>query len=294
MLKLDKILVPIDFSERSRIATLDAAKLARRCRSKVTLLYVNELAVVHPTTGPLGFGVSPAKAAAVEAGIISRRRQELDTFGVAELDKVSVKRLVCSGDPAKVIVDHAHSAGMDLILMPTHGRGSFRRLLLGSVTAKVLHDAECPVWTGTHVGDAPAPRPSEVHHVMCGVNFGPQSAKAVRWAADFAAEFGAKLTVVHAVLGSPPNLPERYMFQWHGEAIGGAEERLRALLLASDAEADVLIVDGETPAALGAAVRQQGAGLLVIGRSCVPGRDGRLGSDAYGIICHAACPVVSI
>lgn len=293
MLKLDKILVPIDFSERSAIAALDAGKLARHCHSDVTLLYVNELAVVHPTTGPLGFGVSPANAA-METGNISRRRQQLDAFGIAELDRVKVKRLVCSGDPARVIVEHAHSGGMDLILMPTHGKGLFRRLLLGSVTAKVLHDSECPVWTGSHAGDAPAHSPTEVHHVMCAVNFGPQSAKAVRWAADFAAEFGAKLTVVHAVLGTPPNLPERYMFQWHGEAIGGAEERLRALLLASHAQADVLIVDGETPKVLATAVRQQGAGLLVIGRSCVSGRNGRLGSDAYGIICHAACPVVSI
>jgi len=84
------------------------------------------------------------------------------------------------------------------------------------------------------------------------------------------------------------------MFQWHGEAIGGAEERLRSLLLAANVSADVLIVDGETPRALATAVQQQGAGLLVIGRSCVPGHDGRLGSDAYSIICHAPCPVVSI
>ncbi len=84
------------------------------------------------------------------------------------------------------------------------------------------------------------------------------------------------------------------MFQWHGEAIGGAEERLRALLLAANVQADVLIVDGETPKALGTAIQQQGAGLLVIGRSCVLGHDGRLGSDAYSIICHAPCPVVSI
>jgi nucleotide-binding universal stress UspA family protein len=292
MLKLDKILLPIDFSDRNRVAARDAGKLARHFHSEVTLLYVNELLVVHPMTGPLGFGLSSANAA--QAGNISRRQQELDAFGTAELTGVKVKRLICSGDPAKLIVEHAHTGGVDLILMPTHGKGAFRRLLLGSVAAKVLHDAECPVWTGTHLGDAPAPSPTEVRHVMCAVNFGPQSAKAVRWAADFASEFGAKLTAVHAVLGTPPNLPDRYMFQWHGEAVGGADERLRALLLESHVQADVLIVDGETPKVLGTALQQQGAGLLVMGRSCVPGRNGRLGSDAYGIICHAPCPVVSI
>ena len=290
MLKLEKILVPIDFSDRSRVAARDAGELARHFRSEVTLLYVNELLVVHPTTGPLGFGVSSAKA----TENVSRQQKEVDAFGAAELTGIQVKRLIYSGDPAKLIIEHAHKEGVDLILMPTRGKGAYRRLLLGSVSAKVLHDAECPVWTCTHVGAGPAPSPTEVRYVMCAVNFGPQSAKAIRWAADFASEFGAKLTVVHAVLGTPPNLPERYMFQWHGEAMGGAEERLRALLLASHVQADVLIVDGETPKVLGTAVQQQGAGLLVIGRSCVSGRNGRLGSDAYSIICHAPCPVVSI
>jgi len=40
-------------------------------------------------------------------------------------------------------------------MMPTHGLGGFRRFLLGSVTAKVLHDADCPVWTGVHLERAP-------------------------------------------------------------------------------------------------------------------------------------------
>jgi len=292
MLKLDKILVPIDFSDHNRVVTRDAGELARRFQSEVTLLHVNELLVAHPTTGPLGFGVTSAKTTPAEK--VSRQQQELDAFGRAELTGIQVKRLICSGDPAKLIVEYAHKEDVDLILMSTRGKGAFRRLLLGSVSAKVLHDAECPVWTGTHVRDAPSASPAKVRHVMCAVNFGPQSAKAVRWAAGFASEFGAKLTVVHAVLGTPPNLPERYMFQWHGEAIGGAEERLRALLLAANISADVLIVDGETPRVLATAVQQQGAGLLVIGRSCVPGHNGRLGSDAYSIICHAPCPVVSI
>lgn len=292
MLKLDKILLPVDFSDRSIVAARDAGNLARHFHSEITLLYVNELLVVHQTSGPLGFGVSSAKATQTEN--ISREQQELDAFGAAELTGITVKRLVCSGDPAKLIIEHAHKEDVDLILMPTRGKGAFRRFLLGSVSAKVLHDAECPVWTGTHVGDAPASSPTEVRHVMCAVDFGPQSAKAICWAADFASEFGANLTVVHAVLGTPPNLPERYMFQWHGEAVGGGAERLRALLSALHVKADALVVDGETPKVLATAVQQRGAGLLVMGRSCVSGRNGRLGSDAYGIICHAPCPVVSI
>ena len=63
-----------------------------------------------------------------------------------------------------------HSEQADLILMPTHGHGPFRRLLLGSVTSKVLHDAECPVWTGVHENkDRPA-EPMTLKHVVCAVD----------------------------------------------------------------------------------------------------------------------------
>ena len=107
-------------------------------------------------------------------------------------------------------------------------------MLLGSVTAKVLHDAECPVWTGTHLAEASTLAPSEVRHVICAVNFGPQSKRALRWASDFASAFGAKLTAMYAVPTSPANLPERYTYQWHDEARWGAEEMLCCLLFDSE------------------------------------------------------------
>ncbi len=162
MLKLHKILVSIDFSDRSGVAARDAGKLARHFHSEVTLFYVNELVVIHPTTGPLGIGISSTNAA--EAGHISRRQQELDTFGCAEFTGVRINRLICSGDPATLIVEYAHTEGVDLILMPTRGKSAFRRLLLGSVTAKVLHDAECPVWTGKYVGESQPIGPTERRH----------------------------------------------------------------------------------------------------------------------------------
>jgi len=298
MNNLSKILVPVDFSETSIVAVRHAGDLARHFRSEVTLLHVNELAVIHSMSGPLGYGITSGEA--IRAEHIAERQKQLDAFGVAELNGILVKRVMRCGDPARLIVEHARTEKTELILMPTHGGGMFRRLLLGSVTAKVLHDAECPVWTGTHLAEPIALEPTDVRHVMCAVNFGPQSQNAIRWASNFASEFGARLTVVHATLAAPPNLPERYWHQWHDEARWGAEERLRCLLVDANVRADALVVEGDLPAALGAAARDTKAGLLVIGRSfvgrCHPpsGRGGRLGSDAYGIICHAPCPVVSV
>jgi len=232
---------------------------------------------------------------AIRSEHLAARKKELDEFGALELSGIRVKRLVCSGDPARLIVERASAENSDLIIMPTHGGGSFRRFLLGSVTAKVLHDSECPVWTGAHLEEAPSLTPTDIRHVMCAVNFGPQSCQAIRWAAALAKEFGAKLTVVHAVLQTPPNLPDRYAFQWHEEAQHGTDERLHTLLLDFGIQADSLVVsDGDVPRALSAAAKEQGAGLLVIGRSSAAKASKRLGSQTYSIICYAPCPVVSI
>ena len=55
-----------------------------------------------------------------------------------------------SGSFSSIQPKWAKANQIDLIMMPTHGYGRFRALLLGSVTAKVLHDADCPVWTAVH------------------------------------------------------------------------------------------------------------------------------------------------
>ena len=50
--------------------------------------------------------------------------------------------------------------------MSTLGEGAFYRFLLGSVTAKVLHESHCPVWTGAHLEEAQA-REFSIRHVLC-------------------------------------------------------------------------------------------------------------------------------
>src|SRR5215510_13491478 len=81
----------------------------------------------------------------------------------------------------------------------THGYGPFRRFILGSVTAKVLHDADCPVFTGSHMTDSAPPEAISFNSILCAVDFGPQSDKALCWAKQMAAEYNARLTVTHAL-----------------------------------------------------------------------------------------------
>jgi len=73
---------------------------------------------------------------------------------VPEPDGIVVTRMLLRGDPAHEIAEAARSHNAGLIIMATHGYWTLCRLLLGSVTAKVLHETQCPVLTGAHLEES--------------------------------------------------------------------------------------------------------------------------------------------
>jgi len=139
---------------------------------------------------------------------------ELRKFTDSELPKVEVTCVVEPGDPAIVIGEYAEEHEIGLIAMPTHGYGAFRRALLGSVTAKVLHDAKIPVWTAAH-----APEPShrahpQPRHILCAVNLRPESRETLEFAIGLARDANATVDLVHvAVEGEVEALPSQTRLQ---------------------------------------------------------------------------------
>jgi hypothetical protein len=71
------------------------------------------------------------------------------------------------GDAPSTIVDVALSLGVDLIVMGTHGRRGFKRLLAGSVTEAVLHEARCPVLTVPPRAGSAASEPVTFKGILC-------------------------------------------------------------------------------------------------------------------------------
>lgn len=112
---------------------------------------------------------------------------------------LTIQRLLSEGDPASAIVQAAVKENADLIMMPSHGF-TFEQFLLGSVTAKVLHRAECPVWTGAHIEKSLA-LPFVIRNVLCAVDLGPRSDQATLWTAQIASKFNARLTLAHVTAG---------------------------------------------------------------------------------------------
>jgi nucleotide-binding universal stress UspA family protein len=218
--------------------------------------------------------------------------QELAGFETESLAGLNVRRLVLHGDPATKIVELAREEHADLIAMPTHGYGPFRRFILGSNTAKVLHDADCPVWTGVHIEEV-RPLEEPFRKILCAVDLGPQSAKALAWASWLQREFRGELTLFHAIAahaeaGDEPDL------SWRAGIGEIAEEELLRLQREVGAKADLLLEAGDAVRVICSAAARVGAGTVVIGRGSAAGTFGRLRTNSYAIVRQSPCPVVSV
>jgi hypothetical protein len=106
----------------------------------------------------------------VLAMTIRAAQKQQDQSLELELDGLNIQCMLVEGEPAWAIVQTAQDENADLIMMPSHGF-TFDQFLLGSVTAKVLHRTECPVWTDAHVERSPAQK-FAIRNVLCAVDFG--------------------------------------------------------------------------------------------------------------------------
>jgi nucleotide-binding universal stress UspA family protein len=286
---LKKILLPVDFSDRCLGAARYAYALASRYDAEILMLHVVE--PIRYEFSALEFGGTVLTELAANRTAQARRR--LEDFLQQELAGVRLRRLMLEGDAAQTIVETARREEVGLITMPTHGYGRFRRFILGSVTAKVLHDAQCPVWTGVHLEETPAAASISLRTLMCALDLGPQSAEPLAWAAGLARDFQARLILIHAYpcIAMEPSRGERDLNAGLAEA---ARQKLERLREECGAPAELLVECGDPAKVVCGAAGQRNADLLVIGRGSAAGIFGRLRTNAYAIIRESPCPVVSV
>lgn len=278
---LRNILLPVDFNRSNITAAREARVLAKRFQATVTLLHVS-----------VDSDFNRFSPDAVDEPLRALRKR-LDAFGADELSGIVTDRVITSGDPGVTIVELAEHEKCDLIVMPAHEYGPARRFLLGSVTAKVLDRANCPVWTVA--SSRWESNTKAVQHVLCGVNLDSLAANTIRWAAFFANAFSASLSVLSVLPPKPPNdVPEWFASEWDEGAFAGLESRLRRLLEESGVRAEMLVDQGDAATDLLHVAQSKNANLLVIGRRARKDGRGRLGGSTYAIVRHAPCPVVSV
>jgi nucleotide-binding universal stress UspA family protein len=290
----NKILFPIDFSERSVSAARYVRTLGCRFRPEITLMHV----LPAPAYGVGSLESGPLMVEEAWEEQQRRAQEDVAEFATRELSPFRVHPTVLEGDPATAIVEKAHSERADLIVMATHGYGPFRRFILGSVTAKVLHDADCPVWTGAHLPAVPAGEQASqqvpVKQIVCAVDLSSYSENVLDWAARLAKSFDARLFVIHAIPALAPAEEDYYQQGWREDLASGAKHQLDGLQQSVGTKAEQLVVAGDVPHAVCAQTEELDADVLVIGRSSESGLLGRLRTNAYAIIRGAHCPVVSV
>lgn len=144
MLEIRTILVPTDFSRHSEGALRYACDLAERMGATLQLLHV--LTEVMPV-GPdpmLAPVLPPEYFRETEAASREALHKLLDP---AWGKPAAVESAVRWGSPVDVIVEHAATQGVDLIVIATHGRTGLSHVLLGSVAERIIREAPCPVLT---------------------------------------------------------------------------------------------------------------------------------------------------
>jgi nucleotide-binding universal stress UspA family protein len=294
MLNLETILVPIDFSARATAAAEHAVALARRFHSK--LIFVHSIPPSPYEEGALESGEYAGPVLAGDAQLKAYVTKQLEKLVERVCPDPSAEMLVVAGDPSRRIEEIIKARNVGLVVMPTRGYGPFRRFVLGSVTAKILNDVTCPVLTGAHAAETAPYRPQPYRHVACAVDLGEQSPKVLGWAAEFAAAYEAKLSVIHVIQAVDIHGAHSELFtpDLRKMLVENATEDVQELMDKVNATGNVRVEMGFPERVVPAFVKGEKVDLLVIGRSADHGLLGRLRTHAYALIRESPCPVVSV
>ena len=138
---IQRILVPIDFSEHSKNALKYALPFAENFKASIDLLYV-----VEPTIYPADFSFGQIGFPNVEEELRTRGSNELENLMTKEIaGKVDSRKIVRTGKPFYEINQYASEENISLIIIATHGHTGMEHILFGSTAEKVVRKAPCPV-----------------------------------------------------------------------------------------------------------------------------------------------------
>jgi nucleotide-binding universal stress UspA family protein len=293
------VLCPVDLSEASLRPLAYAAAFARWYESQLTILHV------VPSFDPM-----PVHQGALEDPVrivyplsrdevLGELRRVVTEAGV---DASRAELAAEAGADAPAIVDQAIARRADLLVMGTHGRSGFERLLLGSVTEEVLHKAPCPVLTVPPHAPGAAGNDLMFRQILCAVDFSPGSQQALGFALDLARQANGCLTLLHVIEWLAEHEPRTYdhfnVPEFRQHLLNEARERLRGLIEAEPrtwCEIEELVAPGRAHREILEAAKARSADLIVMGAQ---GRGGvglaLFGSTTQQVVRAAECPVLTV
>lgn len=272
-----RILFAVDFSKQARAMARTVREVAQLCGAEVQVLHAIELT---PHDFP--------------ADRLEEAQQKLDALIAGELAECETVVHVTPGDPANTVVHVARNGNSDLIMMPTHGHGVFLRSALGSVTAKVLHDAPCPVWTSAHQEQTAAYDGHGIRTILCALDLGARSSSVLREAGQAARLWSASLRVVHVMEIAEPSTKSDWTPERRDQMTSTVEAQLRRLAEEAGENPIIEVLEGSPAKTVIETAERYQADLIVVGRTQAPTADSQPSSTAYGIIAGSRHPVLSV
>ena len=286
------ILFPTDFSKSSECIADHVVGVAKAAGVKVWLLSVVPRMEDWHGASEMYFG--PCSEAAVAAfekerkALESERLKTLQQFQAKHVASVDSEIAVTSGGVADAIVDFTREKNVGMIMMTTGAVGRRRQFLLGSVTAKVLHDAPCPVWTSPHPRELNPFRP--YRRIILALDYRYLSVPLLVRASEFAELFGASLSVFTAVPHAA-NTSHRLIQELKKDLTSALEKHLGE----SKVKASICVLEGNPGDVIwGVAEEIEKADLIITGRGRLDEAAGHVHSHSYEIIWNAPCPVITL
>ena len=295
MKELHNIVATTDLSENAATALPVAIALARQHKANLHLVYVEELPPVYPTD-------ASTTLPQVDWLIAARKEREQTVLKqaaeIARRESITVVAHFEEGVPAKKITEKARDLQADCIVMCSHGRSGFSRILFGSVTEEVLRNSPCPVLC---LRGQSASNDFGVKPVIVTTDLSNESLEAMPYAIALAEQQGAPLHVL-LVLEDQLQIPDDLvhpqvdlLVNEHQEM----EQRLSAFTLKLREQKNVEIMPhvlhGYPVESIIKLAGKVGAGCIVIASH---GRSGFrrivVGSVAEEVIRHSTCPVLAI
>jgi nucleotide-binding universal stress UspA family protein len=301
MIEITRILCPVDFSDFSQHALAHAGALARWYDARLTVMYVYGIGIPPAALAP---GMGPVGAEALILSLEDENQFMTDLRRLAADAGVSgdaVELKVLQGNVVESILEEAQSTRADLVVVGTHGRAGFERLVLGSVTEKLLRKLPCSVLTVPPRAATP-PAARLFSNIVLATDFSEAATRALAHALSLAQEANARLTLVHVV--EVPEATGEWIYTTTDmetlvhSAMTASREQLAAAVPAAArdwCQVKERVEAGRSYREILRVAREEGADLIVVGAQGHGVIDRLLfGSTASHVVRQATCPVLAV
>lgn len=215
--QLKSIICATDLSDFSNHAVSYGISLAKELGVKLYVCHVVDISYA----AVYGKGSGPAEQ---ESRIMNYAHEHLKR-SVGE-QPVDWEPLITKGHPANEIVRMAEEKNVDLAISASHGRSGLKRLILGSVTDRLMRTLPCPllvVRRPEHDFVAPTNEEIRLKRIFVGCDFSPDSSLAFQYGLGLAQEFQSELHLIHVI--EPPVY--KYLLKPAIDSGEGLEQDLR-------------------------------------------------------------------